>query len=269
MAESKTVDDLVQSVQQGARYREISPDLVRRIADEELSKGRSFKEALKATRSKLHQVGGAYQERGIDYRSWLSELSGLEPSRTNLELMDFCRRMMLQHASTRERIPHLERIFSESLQSIAPIDSILDVACGLNPLTIPWMPLSDHLTYYACDIYQDMIHFLNQYFAFLNIKGEARVCDLIAEIPSQPVQLALILKTLPCLEQMDKSAALRLLEGLQAEHLLVSFPAKSLGGHSKGMVRNYSAHFEELVADKSWKIQRFEYPDELVFLISR
>ena len=81
--------------------------------------------------------------------------------------------------------------------------------------------------------------------------------------------MALILKTIPCLEQLDKTAGLRLLETIQAEHILVSFPVHSLGGRSKGMVENYEARFHALVQGKRWAIQRFEFATELAFLVTK
>ena len=123
----------------------------------------------------------------------------------------FCRDTMRNHASTRERLLVLETFFQETLKSIAPVHSILDVACGLNPLALPWMPVSAELSYLACDIYEDMVGFLNGFFAVVEVNGHAEVCDLIGQTPSQPVQVAFVLKTLPCLEQVDKNIAQRLL----------------------------------------------------------
>ena len=62
MKGDEQLDALVKAVRAGARYRQIDPSLVRRIASQELAKGRSSKDAFKETRNKLHQVGGAYQE---------------------------------------------------------------------------------------------------------------------------------------------------------------------------------------------------------------
>jgi 16S rRNA (guanine(1405)-N(7))-methyltransferase len=131
------------------------------------------------------------------------------------------------------------------------------------------MPLAADAVYDACDIYQDMTGLVNQFFAHLGQAGAATVIDLVAEIPSQPVQVALLLKTLPCLEQLDKDIAPRLLAQINAPHLLISYPAHSLGGQSKGMVVNYEAHFRQLCEGQPWSIQRFEFPSELVFLVSR
>ncbi|MFZ1399787.1 MAG: hypothetical protein WAS33_22975, partial [Candidatus Promineifilaceae bacterium] len=77
----------------------------------------------------------------------------------------------------------------------------------------------------------------------------------------------LLLKTLPCLEQVDKDAAVNLLDKLNGRYLLISYPAQSLGGRSKGMVENYAQQFMGVVNGRSWQFQRFEFATELAFLI--
>ena len=68
---------------------------------------------------------------------------------------------------------------------------------------------------------------------------------------------------------MDKQAGERLLEAVNARYIVVSFPAKSLGGREKGMVKNYAERFGELVERKGWEAEKFEFETELVFLVSR
>jgi 16S rRNA (guanine(1405)-N(7))-methyltransferase len=268
MPEDSPLVQLLKMVQGNPRYRGISPALVKKIGTLEVEKHRSLKEAVKATRSKLHQIGGAYMERMIDYSQWSKVLSGL-PHDAGSDLRDFCRRMMALHASTRERLPLLERIFTESLAQVAPVHSILDLACGLNPLALPWMPLERQATYFACDIYDDMVAFINHFLAHTGHPGGAEICDLTQSIPAHQVQVALLLKSIPCLEQLDKDIAPRLLAQIPAEHLLVSFPAHSLGGRKRGMPANYEAHFRQLVTGQSWRVKRFGFPGELAFLVSR
>ncbi len=269
MTPEDTLDQLVVLVQVGAKYREISEELTRQLGAQELSKGRSLKEAVKATRNKLHQVGGAYQEQAIDYSRWKKELATIAPGENGQELKTFCAGMMALHASTRERLPILERFFTTTLGRLGPIHSVLDLACGFNPLALPWIPLAEDAVYYGCDIYSDMVEFLNTFLTHLGRQGKVSCCNLAGEVPTQQVQVALLLKTLPCLEQIDKTISTRLLDKIQAEHLLISFPAHSLGGRSKGMVKNYSSNFADLIANQPWKVQRFEFSSELVYLLSR
>ena len=267
---NERLPELLQAVQKKAAYSSMESQLVKRIAAEELQKGRSFKEALKTTRSRLHQIAGAYQEKTIDYQLARKNLGGLNKDMTDPALRDFCVEMMAQHASTRERLPLVETFFTHTLASILPLHSVLDLACGLTPLALPWMPLADDFEYSACDIYQDQINFLNYFFRYLSVPGEAQVQDLTvsSEFVSKPVQVAFLLKTIACLEHLDKNIGRKLLQSIQAEHVLVSFPGRSLGGHSKGMGRYYEKHFYEILEGLDWQVQRFEFSNELAFLLS-
>jgi 16S rRNA (guanine(1405)-N(7))-methyltransferase len=71
------------------------------------------------------------------------------------------------------------------------------------------------------------------------------------------------------MDQIDKTLSRRLLEGIQAEHILVSYPAKSLGGRSKGMPANYSAAFYRLIEGLNFKVEPFTFSTEIAFLLSR
>jgi len=260
------LDKLVTAVSQSPKYQHVSPALIRRVGAAELAKRRSYKEAVKATKNKLHQVGGAYQDVRIDY-DWAlallqeSQRGGAEARREALA------EVMRLHTSTRERLPILDRFYTETLAGLPPIHSVLDVACGLNPLARDWMPLAADAVYLAYDIYEDMMAFLGGYFALAGIPGKAEVRDVAAEPLVEPVDLALLLKTLPVLAQIDKTAVPRLLDSLQARYLLVSFPAKSLGGRQKGMAENYEAQFAGWIEGRGWAVEKFSFENELAFLV--
>jgi 16S rRNA (guanine(1405)-N(7))-methyltransferase len=266
------LEELVRSVAESQKYRAISEDLVRRIGMRELAARRSLKEAVKATRNKLHQVAGAYLDGQPDYAAWIEQLIAAVDSGDH-ELRQASLRIMQHHASTRERAGILSTFYTSTLAGLQPIRSVLDVACGLNPLALPWMPLAPDAAYYACDIYADMIAFLNDYFKIAGVCGQAQVCDLIGDPPgpegAPPVDLALVLKALPPLEQLDKRAGRNLLRALNAKYLLVSFPARSLGGRDKGMVEHYASRFLALAAAEGWPVERFEFATELVFRVRK
>jgi 16S rRNA (guanine(1405)-N(7))-methyltransferase len=269
MTKSLSPDLLLQEVLSGSKYAHLHPGFVERICAQELAKGRSQKETVKAVRSKLHQAGAAYQEHGINYAQLKKQLAELGANPARVDLKIFCRTAMMFHASTSERLPILDDFFSQTLQEIAPIRSVLDLACGLNPLAIPWMPLTSDATYTAGDIYLDLVEFLNTFFQSIKMLGVARPLDLAVEIPQQPVHLALLLKTLPCMEQQVKDYGIRLLDTIQAEHLLVSFPIQSLGGRSKGMIAHYDEYLRQITVGRNWRIKRFDFSCELAYLISK
>ena len=266
--QDKRLEELVGAVVESPKYHAVSEDLIRRIGLRELVARRNLKEAIKATRNKLHQVAGAYLDGRPDYAAWAEQLATAAQAGDS-ELRRASLQIMQHHASTRERAAILESFYAQALAGLPPIRSVLDVACGLNPLARPWMPLAADVAYYACDIYSDMIGFLNDYFRIAGVRGQAQVCDLVGDPPGQPVDLALVLKVLPPLEQLDKRAGLNLLRALNAEYLLVSFPARSLGGRDKGMVEHYAGRFLALAAAEDWPVERFEFATELAFRVKK
>ncbi len=263
------LSNLVQKVMANPKYANITENLVFRISKEALDKGFSEKAALKYVRNKIHQVGGAYLKEKIDYVKLLTQLQTI-PNDISAELVrNFCCSTMKLHASTAERLPILNTFFSTCLSSISPITSIMDLACGFNPLAAAWMPLSDKVNYFACDIYLNSLSFIKSFLHHVGITASTTSCDLIEETPTQKSQLALLLKSIPCLEQMEKSVTLRLLEKLNADHILVSFPVHSLSGRKIGMVNHYRSHFYGIINDKPWQVQEFQFSTELAFLVSK
>ena len=152
MIDLDLLDRLVADVQAGAKYRSIDPGLIRRIGEAELRNQSSYKEALKSTRSRLHQVSAAYQEGKIDYVRWIDELVNLPPDLSDPNLQAVCRRVMGLHTSTHERLPMIETFYQTTLSALPPIESVLDLACGLNPLARPWMSLAENASYYALSL---------------------------------------------------------------------------------------------------------------------
>lgn len=278
LTDNAALERLINDVLASSKYRDIHPDLIRSVGAQELQKRRNFKDALKATKNKLHQVGGAYfhghgeLESATNFSGWLEELQHAAQTGDQAELRKVSMKIMSNHASTKERITILEQFYSSLFADLQPIHSILDLACGLNPLALPWMGLADDVEYYAYDIYGHMMNFLNQYMQLTGVRGSAQANDVLQACPTQKVDVVLLLKALPCLEQVDKQAAHALLSNLNARYIIVSYPVHSLGGRSKGMVAHYEAQFRELIhgqinrTGREWEIERYSFETELAFV---
>ncbi|HEY3340862.1 MAG TPA: 16S rRNA methyltransferase [Anaerolineae bacterium] len=269
-AESPTaqLDRLAAEVKTSAKYRYVCDDLVRSLGAQELGK-RDYRDAVKAVKNKLHQVGGAYLDHAPPYATWLMELQAAQANGPEA-LRAVCSRMMGLHASTRERLPILQPFYADILGALPPIHSVLDVACGFNPLAIPWMPLAPQATYTAIDIYADLMDFLAKAIDLCGPHPVTLARSVLNDFPEmEPCDLALLLKAIPCLEQVDRTAGARLLDQIQARYLLISFPVHSLGGRSKGMASSYESHFSELVKGKPWSIRKFVFATELAFLVTK
>jgi 16S rRNA (guanine(1405)-N(7))-methyltransferase len=260
------VAQVVDAVSASAKYRQIDPHLIAQVGRAELAKGRSLKEAIKATKNKLHQIAGAYFPDKPAYGGWAAQLAQADDGAARQSL---AHTIMGQHASTRERLPFLADFYTTLWAGLPPIGTLLDLACGLNPLAVGHMPLAPTARYLACDIYQDQIDFLNRWFELGGQAGAAFVANLLDDTPLPAADLVLLLKTIPCLEQVDKGIGPRLLARITAPVVILSYPARSLGGQTKGMVENYAHHFAHLTAGQPWQITRFDFPTEIVFRLQR
>lgn len=266
VAVDKALDALVETVLSSAKYREVAPALIRTIGAQELRKRRNQKEAVKATKNKLHQTVGAYWQGEQAYDDWLAALAAAaDPT----QVRTVCQTILRHHASTRERLSLLPDFYATIFADLPPIHTVLDLACGLNPLTIPWMPLADNVVYHACDIAHDQAAFLNRALPLLGVQGSATVCNLLEAIPATKADVVLLLKTLPCLEQVEPTIGERLLTTIDAPVLIVSFPGQSLGGRHKGMTTTYPAHLQALLQRTSWQVTSFPFVTELVFRLVR
>jgi 16S rRNA (guanine(1405)-N(7))-methyltransferase len=269
-SKASELEYLLHEVLSSAKYRDICPDLIRMIGEQELEKRRTSKEAIKQTKNKLHQISGAYvQEKPERYEAWLGTLREAVQAGERAAIEQMCQQYMSYHASTKERLPILSTFYETLRDELADAESVLDVACGLNPLSIPWMGLRAGIRYYAYDIHLQMMAFLGDAMRLLGVEGVAKVGDVIQQVPEEAVDVALVLKTIPCLEQVDKLAGKRLLEKIRAKKLIASFPVYSLGGRSKGMAAFYEGHFRELVDGKRWEIKKYEFATELVFVVGK
>lgn len=267
-SEKEQLEELVSSVLESSKYRNVCEDLIRNIGRRELSKGQNAKATVKATKNKLHQIGGAYFLKKPDYDFWLKKLREAK-SLGEASFRDACAEIMSYHQSTRERLKILDQFYTRIFSFLPSVQSIIDVACGFNPLSIPWMPLPAEVKYYAYDVYKDLIDFINNFMALCHVQGCAEVREVIQDMPQVKADVAFLLNTIPCLEQIEKWAGLRVLEAINSNFLVVSFPVKSLCGREKNMRKHYETAFSKLTEEKDWNIQKLEFITEQVFLIKK
>jgi len=260
------LDEAVAAVLASRRYRSLHPPFVRRVAAAEATGARSPADLVKRTKRALHQIFGAYLPTPPRYDRLLAELRS---TATDADARAVLRRAMAQHASTRERLDHLEPLYSALASRLGTPRSLLDVACGLQPLALPWWGLPPTTEIHAWDIDTALVAFVGACLDHLGYTAHATPVDLLA-VPAWPsTEVALVLKTLPCLEQQSPGAGAALLAAIPAPRLVVSFPTRSLGGRAKGMGATYARGFEALLAAHGWSADAFEVGPELVYVVSR
>lgn len=259
-------DRLVAELQRAPKARHVMPAFLARLCDRELREpGRSDREVLKRAKRSLHQVGGAYLAPTMRYDRWLADLAEAEPGPARLDRL---RSVLGQHNSTAERLDRLGDYYAALFDGIEAPDTILDLACGFNPLGRARMPVTP-MRYLGCDVYLDLLAFVTAAGDLLGHPVETFAHDLVDGPPPRPADVVLLLKTLPCLDQLDRDVSRRLLTDLFAPTVLVTFPVRSLGGRPKGMRGFYRDRFAELVDGLDYTVAELDLPVELGFRLRR
>jgi 16S rRNA (guanine(1405)-N(7))-methyltransferase len=256
---------VAQLLEGSRKYADVDAGLIATLIQREGAKAANAKDAAKRVKRKLHQMVGAYLDGGPPFQEWLERLRAAPDTAARHQV---CRELLLQHVSTRERATEMHEIYRTLFAAPTP-RTVLDLACGLNPLGRCFMPLPAQTLYLAADVHHGLIGFLNEAFTLLGFTGRAFTHDLLPGPPAIAADMVLLLKALPCLEQADRAVGRHLLLTLQTPLIAVSFPTASLGGNKRGMASFYQRHFLSMLPPHSFDCEMHSFASELVFLLRR
>lgn len=262
------LDDLVAAVRASPRYHRVAAELVQRVVASESSAARDRRTILKAAKRKLHQAIGAFGGEP-PYPRLLERLRTAYSGGDAAAHEAACLEVLRWHASTRERIPILHDFYRRIFAVTGPARVIQDLGCGLGPLALPWMSLPEDALYHSCDADEAGVDFVGAYFAIAGVRGHAEARDVLVRPPTEPADIAFLLKLLPTLEQQERGGSLRLLDALNARFVVVSTPVRSLGGREKGMIRGYERQVGGILAARPWRIERLSFTTELVWVVEK
>jgi 16S rRNA (guanine(1405)-N(7))-methyltransferase len=262
---SEAVEAIVAAVKQSKKYRDTHEETVRLLAEDALKRYRKHKPALKSVREQLHSIMAPYLG-DPDYEAAIEQLKAAFASRDPAQIKATCRDLMVAHLSTRERLPILEEFYREIFHVTGKPRSILDIACGLNPLAFPWMDLEPPIDFYAYDIHEPRIAFLNQYFALQGLPQLARVQDVAHHFPQETADVALFLKEMPRFERNYHGRGRPLLQALRVRHIIISFPTISTHG-GRNLTDRYRHFLHQLIDGLGWGVTELLFAGELVFCL--
>ncbi len=263
------LEDLIATLKGAKKYRaiDVADATVRDILLTEFARQPNRKAALHAAKKKLHEVVALYLG-DPDYARAMRDLAAAFDSGDPQRVRAVCRDLLRIHDSTAERL-ELRDTFYPRLWSVtgAP-QTVLDLACGLNPLMFPWMHLPDGVTFYAYDIHTPRVALLNHYFTLQGMSGQAVVQDVLVDPPRESGNVALLLKELHRMEKRRKGIVLPLLDALDVTWIALSSPTRSRSGH--GVIDAYRAQVHELLSDQPWTIaDEIAFENELVYVIRK
>ncbi|MBX6178941.1 hypothetical protein ISD45_10350 [Pseudomonas aeruginosa] len=259
------VERVLSVVMQSPKYRDISADTVRNITIWASRRAESEKEAVKLVKRKLHQIFAAFLP--LSAKRSVERLVDKTLDGDADQSFAACKEILALHASTEERLPILHE-YGVLLRSLVPPNgTVLDIACGLNPFTLPFVGLQG-ARYIASDIDCRLMTDIDRFLRAIDPRNAGVCSDALVSRPSERVDVVLLLKAVTTLEQQEKGASASLIAGLPAPTILMSFPTRSLGGHRRGMEATYRSLASSLF-DGLGLVEEVLLGTELFFILRR
>ncbi|MBN1964467.1 MAG: hypothetical protein JW910_07460 [Anaerolineae bacterium] len=221
------------------------PALVYEIAArhpaEDVTRLRAYKDALKAAKKQVYYALRQYHQDQDEEADRLARLAALiEAGADDAALRPALADLLRGHVSTRERAAHYVEFYAQWFDLLgAPPRTVLDVGCGLHPLSYPFGDAArcpDR--YVALDRDAAAIETLQVYAAHVGPErlvaavadvGEARWLEYLPP-GTDRFDAALLLKLVPVLHRQQRELLPRL-AALPARRLLVTASAQAMTRH--------------------------------------
>ncbi len=265
MSDAERIDAVVAAIKGSRKYRSVSEATVRALARQALPDHSKRKALDKAVRRRLHGIVAAHLG-DPDYEV-LGEALGAAVERGDAAgERALCEEAMTQHLSTRERLPYVAEFYRSIFECTGMPGTVLDLACALGPLALPWMELPATTELFVYDIHEPRVEMLGAYFRRRGQPGGAEVRDIVLDPPTREADVALLLKELHRLQRNYSGIDADWLAAIPARHLVVSLPAVSAHG-GRRLVDHYRSMIARLLEGREWTCRELLFPHEIVFCL--
>ena len=231
----------------------------------EFIRSKEYSFLMKTIRGELREIYGVFvldkKEERIDLFLKLEKKPTIENYNKMLKL----------HKSTKERLPYYEEIYKKIFEITGKPKSILDLACGLNPLS--YVYLNCKPKYIATELAGDDCLFLEEYFKRLKIDGMSFAFDLLSKnsvsmLKKLKADVCFMFKTLDSLETIERNISEKLIKAVNCKWLVVSFPTISIGG-KKSIKQERRGWLEKMLERLKLKYEKFSVPNEVFYVIKK
>ncbi|MBS3151825.1 hypothetical protein J4230_00285 [Candidatus Woesearchaeota archaeon] len=169
------------------------------------------------------------------------------------------------HRSTKERLGIYDKLYSFIFSITCRPKTILDLACGLNPLT--YKNIGNDIYFIAVELTEYDCGKIKEYFERENIKGEVIRADLRTYNTFPSADLCFMFKILDSLGGNNNLIAENLIRSVKAKYIVASFSTKNV----KGKKMNYPKRgwFEIMLRRIGYRFVKFDTNNEVFYIIKK
>ncbi|MEN9626657.1 MAG: rRNA (guanine1405-N7)-methyltransferase RmtE [archaeon] len=280
-------DKIISLIKNNKKYKTISDELVQReiqlylkqhpqLREEEIKKSES-KKMIKEIRKKLHRVYASYQTKKKNKRnSYLQEIKKSVEENNDKKIKQAAKKILATAISAKERVEDYESIYKKIFSVTGKPRVIIDIGAGLNPISFPFMNL-ESVTYYAYDIDNADIQFINDYFDIMKQKGLNGKAELLDIRNSQKISersladMVFMFKIIDLIDTKKKKTSGEIIkkffEENKTKYIIASFATKTLTRKNMNLPRRIG--FENMLIHLKLIFQSFSIENEIFYVISQ
>lgn len=266
------IKETVTKILSSKKYSNFSNQTIERLV---LAASKKFspKQIEHEVKKKLHQISSAFS---LNARQILKLENEIATYNGDLKKL-LINKILPLHSSTSERVNDLSTFYKTIFAETGIPKTILDIGCGLNPLTLPWMNLPQSSTYIGFDIDNTLVKFVNyilKLFPNLNnynvfTEDVFNNFQNIKLLKNKKFDLVFLFKLMPVLEMQEKDFTKVLLQNIKTKFFAISFSKFSISGKNVGMHEFYSNYIRSLTLVLGLKlVKTLEFEKESVYILS-
>jgi 16S rRNA (guanine(1405)-N(7))-methyltransferase len=257
---------IVERIRAAPKYRDVHPDTIADIVRQESAKASSAADLERRARLKLHRVVAGYLLTGR-VRDLARSVAG--PGGTDPTHRELCRTVLGAHFSTAERLADLDRFYPALLETVGAVRSVADLACALNPFSMPWLRDVTDAEYAGYDLNLAYVELGSAFLAGRYPRCSVVHRDVLVRPEAITADVALVLKTYHNMEDRRPGAGLRLVTELGSPVVVVSFPVRTMTGRPAAFTWRLLPGLTGLAASRGWELARVELPTELIVIVRK
>lgn len=261
----KDINSIYDNIVNSKKYNAICDELIYRICQETAIKYKKDKEIIKAVRTQLHAIYGAFfSDKCINQAT--SIISNYNSEKSIEQLAE---ELLNLHTSSQERFEHIEELYNYVFSVTGHPTSITDIGCAFNPFSIPYMGISSIKEYHALDIDKRLPDVINSFFSILDLPKLASTIDIISSTPEFSSDVTFLFKILPVIEHQKKGKSIEILNQIKSDYFVITYPTKSLSGKNKGMENHYSQFVERNISPRFNVVSTNTIGNEYIVIIKK
>lgn len=217
------------------------PDLLSKILGQypkgDITRRRDYKAIIKAVRKKVYYHLRQYQSDSQKVEELRKQLEQQAASSSDIHQCEqLIQDLLMSHVSTKERVDEYPIFYKELFDMIDPPRTILDVGCGIHPLSYPFREIEPRPdVYVAIDKSRESIEILKIFSRLANPTRLIPVCDSIADIRwsdcltdnMETFDIAFMLKFIPVICRQNKDILPHLMS-VPARWILITASAEAM-----------------------------------------